>query len=60
MSEASLQLPTKDLHLLKRLLAGFTADPGTSDLDDEQPIHLSILLGDWRKLNGLIHRAEGR
>lgn len=28
---------------------GFKADPGTSDLDDEQPIVVRMKLGDWRR-----------
>lgn len=30
---------------------GFTYDPGHSDLDNEQPIHVRVALGDWRRLN---------
>ena len=30
---------------------GFTYDPGHSDLDNEQPIHVQVTLGDWRRLN---------
>lgn len=33
----------------------FTYDPGHSDLDDEQPIHVTVTLGDWRKLNFLLN-----
>ena len=29
----------------------FTDDPGHSDLDNEQPIHITIPLGTWRRLN---------
>lgn len=35
----------------KPFLDGFTYNPGHSDLDNEQPIHVSVTLGDWRKLN---------
>jgi hypothetical protein len=35
---------------LKLVLAGFEEDPGTSDLDDEQPISVSITLGDYRRI----------
>lgn len=28
---------------------GFTYDPGHSDLDDEQPIHVQMTLGDYRR-----------
>jgi hypothetical protein len=36
----------------------FHYDPGHSDLDDEQPIHITVTLGDWRRLNYLLHEAE--
>lgn len=29
----------------------FNYDPGHSDLDNEQPIHVRVTLGDWRRLN---------
>lgn len=29
----------------------FHYDPGHSDLDDEQPIHITTTLGAWRRLN---------
>lgn len=29
----------------------FKYDPGHSDLDNEQPIHITVTLGDWRKLD---------
>ncbi len=29
----------------------YLTDPGTWDLDDEQPIHISTTLGAWRKLD---------
>lgn len=32
---------------------GFTYDPGHSDLDNEQPIHVRVTLGDWRRLHRL-------
>jgi hypothetical protein len=35
----------------------FHYDPGHSDLDDEQPIHISVTLGDWRKLNMALREA---
>jgi hypothetical protein len=36
----------------------FTYDPGHSDLDNEQPIHVTVTLGDWRKLNWALMMAE--
>lgn len=35
---------------------GFTYDPGHSDLDNEQPIHVRVTLGDWRRLNFILGR----
>jgi len=32
------------------VLAGFKTDPGTSDLDDEQPINVWMTLGDYRRM----------
>lgn len=34
-----------------RISDAYHTDPGTSDLDNEQPIHISTTLGDWRALN---------
>lgn len=36
---------------VKPFVDGFTYNPGHSDLDNEQPIHITVTLGDWRKLN---------
>ena len=36
----------------------FTYDPGHSDLDDEQPITITVTLGDWRRLNMLLPSKE--
>ena len=35
--------------LAKTVREGFDYDPGHSDLDDEQPIHVRMTLGDYRK-----------
>ena len=43
----------RQIALVNRLLAGYTYDPGSSDLDDEQPITLRITLGDYRELRHL-------
>ncbi len=40
---------TVPLRLLQPFVDGFVSDPGTSDLDNEQPITVRVLLGDWRK-----------
>lgn len=36
--------------ILEDIEKGFTPDSGTSDLDDEQPIWVSIPLGTYRKV----------
>lgn len=37
---------------------GFTYDPGHSDLDNEQPIHVRVTLGDWRALSYVLGQLE--
>ena len=34
-----------------RIRDAFKYDPGHSDLDNEQPIHITVTLGDWRELD---------
>lgn len=38
----------------KPFVEGFTYDPGHSDLDNEQPIHVRVMLGDWRRLHHVL------
>lgn len=38
----------------------FDYNPGHSDLDNDQPITITITLGDWRKLNFAIQEEEFR
>lgn len=40
--------------LLGKFVDGFKPDPGTSDLDNEQPIHVRVTLGDWRRARALL------
>lgn len=42
------------IEFLRIVLLGFTPDPGIPDLDDEQPIHVSITLGDYRRIRRLL------
>jgi len=44
--------------MLKLFHCGFTEDPGTSDLDNEQPIAVRMTLGDYRKLTRLLWQIE--
>lgn len=37
----------------------FKYNPGHSDLDREQPINITVTLGDWRDLNYLLREQEG-
>lgn len=46
--------------MLTKVLAGFIPDPGTSDLDDEQPINVSMTLGDYRRIQRLMWKVKGR
>lgn len=39
----------------------FRYDPGHSDLDREQPIHITVTLGQWRDLNcALRHNSHSK
>jgi hypothetical protein len=44
--------------LIEAVCAGFTPDPGTSDLDNEQPIHVCIPLGEYRRATRLRHQLS--
>ena len=44
--------------ILVAIRDGFTPDPGTSDLDNEQPIHITIPLGEYRRAVRLLHELE--
>lgn len=41
---------------VKPIIAAYVkkVDPGTSDLDDEQPFHITVTLGDLRQLDRLL------
>lgn len=48
--EQQLRFLTNDvLPVLEAIVEGFVYDPGHSDLDDEQPIHVRMTLGDYRR-----------
>lgn len=50
IANAHLMAASKQLaEALNALGSKFKDDPGTSDLYDEQPLTLSITLGEWRK-----------
>jgi hypothetical protein len=41
-----------------RIRDAFRYDPGHSDLDNEQPIHISVTLRDWRELNYALNKMK--
>ena len=49
-----------DARFARIIMAGFYYNPGHSDLDDEQPIHVSITLGDYRKARRAAQSAAAR
>ena len=49
-----------DARFARIIMAGFDYNPGHSDLDDEQPIHVSITLGDYRKARRAAQSAAAR
>ena len=46
------------LPLIKAVANGMEYDPGHSDLDDEQPVHVVIPLGEYRRAVRLLHELE--
>ena len=44
--------------LVRAVVQGMTYDPGHSDLDDEQPIHVSMTLGEYRRARRLLYELE--
>lgn len=41
------------LPVLRAVCKGYTYDPGSSDLDDEQVVHVRMTLGDYRRASRL-------
>lgn len=58
MAETETGISRLLLEALKVCAAGYTPDPGTSDLYNEQPIYLRITLGDYRRMGHIIAKAE--
>ena len=44
--------------LVRAVVDGFDYNPGQSDLDNEQPIHVRMTLGDYRRAKRLLHQLE--
>jgi hypothetical protein len=42
---------------LKIIVDGYDYNPGDSDLDNEQPIHVRMNLGDYRRAAALLHEV---
>jgi len=50
---------TADLRrVLRPFIEGFNYDPGHGDLDNEQPIHITVMLGDWRAARSVLASME--
>jgi hypothetical protein len=47
------------LPVLRAVAQGYDYNPGSSDLDDEQPIHVRMTLGDYRRAVRLQYSVEG-
>ena len=61
LSETALRVKAERDDAVKLLLKvrnAFTYDPGHSDLDNEQPIHISMTLGDWRRIDFFLRVAK--
>lgn len=53
-SDQQLRFLSRDvLPVLVAVCNGYQCDPGTSDLDDEQPIAVWMTLGDYRRASRL-------
>lgn len=58
--------PEIQLHFLERditplfraVVKGMEEDPGHSDLDDEQPVHVTIPLGEYRRAKRILYELE--
>lgn len=48
----------KVVPLIRAIVKGMIYDPGHSDLDDEQPIHVGMSLGDYRRARSLLWELE--
>jgi len=46
------------LPVLQAVTAGYDYNPGSSDLDDEQPITVRMNLGDYRRASRLKYELE--
>jgi len=44
--------------LLSAVSIGYPYNPGDSDLDNEQPIHVRMTLGDYRRATRLLYECK--
>lgn len=57
--EQQLRFLARDVHpVLVAVKDGYYYDPGDSDLDDEQLIHVRMTLGDYRRARRLAYDVE--
>ncbi len=57
--EQQLRFLVRDvLPALRAIAQGYSYDPGSSDLDDEQIIHVRMTLGDYRRASRLGFELE--
>jgi hypothetical protein len=58
-AEQAIRFLSRDvLPLLQAVKDGYDYDPGDSDSDDEQPIRVSITLGEYRRAVRLLPEVE--
>lgn len=53
-------IETNAIAIAEAVKKGYDYNPGSSDLDDEQPIHVSMTLGDYRRAVRLLHQIKGQ
>ena len=60
-SVADIAYALRSLEILATaIVKGFETDPGHSDLDNEQPINVSMTLGDYRKARNVLHALKAK
>jgi len=58
-TEQQLHFLIRDVKpLIRAVKEGMDYDPGHSDLDDEQPVHVRITLGEYRSARRLLYELE--
>jgi len=58
-AEQQLHFLERDvLPLIEAVCSGYNYNPGSSDLDDEQPIYVSMTLGEYRRASRLLYELK--